>query len=124
MPRAHQAENNRRSLVGVGFFECVRCHGSGLSLLTNRGVQQQQQQVLQCVNDLLSEEFNAVDDDILCKAAVMADKNILEFVQNETEMSNAALVPTSSVIRNIMRSMRNYLDAHSNGEMNNKTNDI
>ncbi|GFW58175.1 hypothetical protein TNCV_2743191 [Trichonephila clavipes] len=42
MPRAHQAGFRRRSLAGVGFFECVRCHGPDLALLTNGGVQQQQ----------------------------------------------------------------------------------
>ncbi|GFX38608.1 transposable element Tcb1 transposase [Trichonephila clavipes] len=39
MPRAHQAGFSRRSLAGVGFFENVRCHGPGLALLTNGGVQ-------------------------------------------------------------------------------------
>ncbi|GFT48126.1 uncharacterized protein TNCV_1001181 [Trichonephila clavipes] len=41
LPRAHQAGFSRRSLVGVGFFESVRCHGPGLALLTNGGMQQQ-----------------------------------------------------------------------------------
>ncbi|GFV90912.1 hypothetical protein TNCV_3616741 [Trichonephila clavipes] len=40
MPRAHQAEFSRRSLAGVGLSESVRCHGPGLALLTNGGVQQ------------------------------------------------------------------------------------
>uniref|UniRef100_A0A8C4SEN5 HTH CENPB-type domain-containing protein n=1 Tax=Erpetoichthys calabaricus TaxID=27687 RepID=A0A8C4SEN5_ERPCA len=82
-----------------------------------------------------SEEFVAVDDDNVCTAPIMTDKDILEFVQsskniidadsdNENEMNNAAPVPTSSEMRNIMKSMRSYLDAHSNGEMNNKMNDI
>ncbi|GFX16294.1 hypothetical protein TNCV_4705471 [Trichonephila clavipes] len=43
MPRAHQAGFSRRSLAGVGLSESVRCHGPGLALLTNGGVQQQQQ---------------------------------------------------------------------------------
>ncbi|GFS64325.1 hypothetical protein TNCV_3955261 [Trichonephila clavipes] len=42
MPRAHQAGFSRRSLAGVGLSESVRCHGPGLALLTNGGVQQQQ----------------------------------------------------------------------------------
>ncbi|GFV88629.1 uncharacterized protein TNCV_1244391 [Trichonephila clavipes] len=44
MPRAHQAQFSRRSLTGVGFYESVRSHGPGLALLTNGGVQQQQQE--------------------------------------------------------------------------------
>ncbi|GFT27249.1 hypothetical protein TNCV_5140531 [Trichonephila clavipes] len=39
---AHQAGFSRRSLAGVGLSESVRCHGPGLALLTNGGVQQQQ----------------------------------------------------------------------------------
>ncbi|GFW78700.1 hypothetical protein TNCV_4261231 [Trichonephila clavipes] len=42
VPRAHQAGFSRRSLAGVGLSESVRCHGPGLALLTNGGVQQQQ----------------------------------------------------------------------------------
>uniref|UniRef100_A0A8C4RRF5 Tigger transposable element-derived protein 4 n=1 Tax=Erpetoichthys calabaricus TaxID=27687 RepID=A0A8C4RRF5_ERPCA len=82
-----------------------------------------------------SEEFVAVDDDNVCTAPIMADKDILEFVQSskniidadsddENEMNNAAPVPTSSEMRNIMKSMLSYLDAHSNDEMNNKMDDI
>ncbi|GFW52508.1 hypothetical protein TNCV_404361 [Trichonephila clavipes] len=62
-------------------------------------------------------------------------KDILELVQsaenitdadsdNENEMNNVTLVPTSSEIRNAMKSMRTYLDAHSKGERNNKIVDI
>uniref|UniRef100_A0A8C4SC05 HTH CENPB-type domain-containing protein n=1 Tax=Erpetoichthys calabaricus TaxID=27687 RepID=A0A8C4SC05_ERPCA len=70
------------------------------------------------------------------KVSVLLDyKDILEFVQSskniidadsddENEMNNAAPVPTSSEMRNIMKSMRSYLDANSNGEMNNKMDDI
>ncbi|GFX38795.1 hypothetical protein TNCV_4748651 [Trichonephila clavipes] len=65
----------------------------------------------------------------------MADKDILEFVQSskniidadssdENEMKNAASDHTSYEMRNIMKSMRSYLDEHSNGEMNNKMDDI
>ncbi|GFW74291.1 RNase H domain-containing protein [Trichonephila clavipes] len=43
VPRAHQAGFSRRSLAGVGLSESVRCHGPGLALLTNGGVQQQHQ---------------------------------------------------------------------------------
>ncbi|GFU00733.1 hypothetical protein TNCV_4818891 [Trichonephila clavipes] len=42
VPRAHQAGLSRRSLAGVGLSESARCHGPGLALLTNGGVQQQQ----------------------------------------------------------------------------------
>ncbi|GFW09437.1 hypothetical protein TNCV_3995441 [Trichonephila clavipes] len=65
----------------------------------------------------------------------MADNDILEFVQllksiidadagDENEVKNAAPVPTSSEMRNIMKNMRSYLDAHSNGEMNKRMDDI
>ncbi|GFW43692.1 hypothetical protein TNCV_4770411 [Trichonephila clavipes] len=37
---------------------------------------------------------------------------------DENEMNNAALVPMSSKIRNIMHSRRSYLDPHSKDEMN------
>ncbi|GFX61922.1 hypothetical protein TNCV_3777331 [Trichonephila clavipes] len=39
-------------------------------------------------------------------------------------MNNAAPVPMSSEMRNIMKSAFSSLDAHSNGEMNNEMNDI
>ncbi|GFW94776.1 uncharacterized protein TNCV_4248161 [Trichonephila clavipes] len=42
---AHQAGLSRRSLAGVGLSESVRCHGPGLALLTNGGVQQQQKDI-------------------------------------------------------------------------------
>ncbi|GFW63811.1 hypothetical protein TNCV_3744161 [Trichonephila clavipes] len=65
----------------------------------------------------------------------MADKGILEFVQSlknifdadsddENEMNKAAPVPTSSEMRSVMKITRSYLDVHSNGEMNNKMDDI
>ncbi|GFU17218.1 DDE-1 domain-containing protein [Trichonephila clavipes] len=84
---------------------------------------------------VLWEEFNAVDDDNVCPAPIMADKDILEFVQSsktifdadfndENQMNNAAPVPTSYEMMNIMKSMRSYLDVHSNDEMNNKMDDI
>ncbi|GFX48989.1 uncharacterized protein TNCV_2797801 [Trichonephila clavipes] len=58
---------------------------------------------------VLSEEFIAVGDDNVCTAPIMADKDILEFLQsskniidpdsdNENEMNNAA--PYSYIIRN------------------------
>ncbi|GFT62849.1 uncharacterized protein TNCV_1606751 [Trichonephila clavipes] len=37
---------------------------------------------------------------------------------DENDMNNAAPVPTSSEMKHIMKTMRSYLDAHSNGEMN------
>ncbi|GFW20555.1 hypothetical protein TNCV_1047801 [Trichonephila clavipes] len=65
----------------------------------------------------------------------MANKDILEFVQcskniieadsdDKNELNNATPVPTSSELRNIMKSMSSYLDANSNGERNNKMDDI
>ncbi|GFX85614.1 hypothetical protein TNCV_3717841 [Trichonephila clavipes] len=65
----------------------------------------------------------------------MTDKVILEFAQcseniidadydDENKMNNATPDFTSSKMRNIMKSMRSCLDAHSNGEMNNKMDDI
>ncbi|GFT22062.1 hypothetical protein TNCV_3271231 [Trichonephila clavipes] len=39
---------------------------------------------------------------------------------DKNEMSNAALVPIATENRNIIKSMRSYLDVHSNEEMNNK----
>ncbi|GFS62535.1 hypothetical protein TNCV_1263081 [Trichonephila clavipes] len=54
-----------------------------------------------------------------------AQKNIIDADSGEEdEMNNAAPVPTSSEMRNTMKSMRSYLDAYSNGEMNNKTDGI
>ncbi|GFS73413.1 hypothetical protein TNCV_1101401 [Trichonephila clavipes] len=63
-------------------------------------------------------EFVAVEDDNLCIASIMADIDILEFVQSskniidadfydENEMNNAVAVPLSSKMRNIMKSRRN-----------------
>ncbi|GFX19135.1 uncharacterized protein TNCV_3012791 [Trichonephila clavipes] len=65
----------------------------------------------------------------------MADKDVLEFVQSskntidadcgeENEMNNVAPVPMSSEMRNILESMHTYSDAHTNGELNNKMDDI
>ncbi|GFW80932.1 hypothetical protein TNCV_3780111 [Trichonephila clavipes] len=39
---------------------------------------------------------------------------------DENEMNDAVLVPTSSEIRNVMKNMLSYLSALSNGEMINK----
>ncbi|GFV46073.1 hypothetical protein TNCV_1256311 [Trichonephila clavipes] len=85
------------------------------------------------LDSLSLEEFITVDysDGNVCAAPIMADKDILEFVQSskniigtdsneENEMNNAAPVYTSSEMRNIIKSMHSYLDAHSNGGMNNK----
>ncbi|GFT31988.1 hypothetical protein TNCV_3468421 [Trichonephila clavipes] len=65
----------------------------------------------------------------------MADKDLLEFFQkskniidgdsdDEKEMNGAGSVPTSSEMRNVTKRMRSYLDAHCNGEMNSKIDDI
>ncbi|GFW33314.1 hypothetical protein TNCV_2859911 [Trichonephila clavipes] len=56
----------------------------------------------------------------------MAYKDILEGKKNitdadsndENEMHNAAPVPTSSEMRNIMQNMHSLKDSHSMGEMN------
>ncbi|GFV52984.1 hypothetical protein TNCV_2876501 [Trichonephila clavipes] len=67
-----------------------------------------------------------LDDDIVCIASIMSDKDIFEFVQSlkniidayfddEIEMNNVAPVPTSSEMRSIMEGMRSFLGAHSNG---------
>ncbi|GFV35518.1 hypothetical protein TNCV_3205491 [Trichonephila clavipes] len=81
------------------------------------------------------EEFDAVDDDNVCIASIMAGKDTFEFAQSSkniidanlddgTEITYTAPAPTSSETRNIMKSMSSYLDAHSNGETNNKIEDI
>ncbi|GFX49117.1 hypothetical protein TNCV_3077351 [Trichonephila clavipes] len=62
---------------------------------------------------------------IVCTAPIMTEKDILEFLQAQkissmktptTKMvsidDNAVPVPASSEIRNIMKSMRSFLDAH------------
>ncbi|GFW94744.1 hypothetical protein TNCV_4247841 [Trichonephila clavipes] len=83
----------------------------------------------------LSEEFITVHDGKVCLAPVMADKDILELVQSskniydadsvdKNEMNNVASVLTSSEIRNVMKRMSSYVDAHFNGGMNNKIDDI
>ncbi|GFW51520.1 hypothetical protein TNCV_4211981 [Trichonephila clavipes] len=66
---------------------------------------------------------------------MMAEKDILKLDQrlkniidadsdDESKMNKAALVPTVLEMRNVMKSMRSYLDTHFNGEMNNKMDDI
>ncbi|GFT13009.1 uncharacterized protein TNCV_431321 [Trichonephila clavipes] len=82
------------------------------------------------------EEFVAEhDEDVVCTAPTMAHKDILEFVQSsknvidadlndENEMDITALGPTSSEMRNIMKSMRIYLNTYFSGEMNNKMDNI
>ncbi|GFW37354.1 hypothetical protein TNCV_4498451 [Trichonephila clavipes] len=70
-----------------------------------------------------SKEFVAVD---VCTAPsllefVQSSKNIIDTdFDDVNEMNNAAPVPTSSEMRNVMKNMRSYLDTHSNDEMNNK----
>ncbi|GFV43642.1 hypothetical protein TNCV_2679431 [Trichonephila clavipes] len=76
-----------------------------------------------------SEGFVAVEDDNECTAQIMTDEDISEFVRSsknindadsgdENEWNNSALVLTLSNMRNIMKSMLNYLNVHSNGELN------
>ncbi|GFS85939.1 hypothetical protein TNCV_1219371 [Trichonephila clavipes] len=52
-------------------------------------------------------------------------KNIIDAdSDDENKMNNAAPVPTSSEMRKVRKSTHSCLDAHSNGEMNNKMDDI
>ncbi|GFW63788.1 hypothetical protein TNCV_3743961 [Trichonephila clavipes] len=56
---------------------------------------------------------------------VRSSKNIIDAdSEDRNEMNNAALVSTSSEMRNIMKSRRSYSGVRCNGEMNNKTDDI
>ncbi|GFT15053.1 hypothetical protein TNCV_4316341 [Trichonephila clavipes] len=77
------------------------------------------------------EEFVPVDDDNVSTALIMAEKGTFWILtkskkiidadsDDKNEMNNAAPVPTSSEMRNIMKRMRSYLDAHCNGEINSK----
>ncbi|GFW41513.1 hypothetical protein TNCV_466011 [Trichonephila clavipes] len=50
------------------------------------------------------------------------ERKRLQGNDDDNEMNNEAPVFSSSRMKNIMKSMRSYLDAHSNGEMNNKMN--
>ncbi|GFT83251.1 hypothetical protein TNCV_547321 [Trichonephila clavipes] len=65
---------------------------------------------------VFSEEFIAVDNDNMCSASIMAERDILEFVQrsktmihaysgNENERNNVHTVPTSSELRNVIKRM-------------------
>ncbi|GFU30195.1 uncharacterized protein TNCV_3625291 [Trichonephila clavipes] len=84
---------------------------------------------------VLLENSVVIDDDNVCTAPITPDKNVLEFVQSskniiegdsddENEMNNGTPFPMSSEMRSVMKSKISYLDAHSNGEMNNKMDDI
>ncbi|GFV72572.1 hypothetical protein TNCV_4084721 [Trichonephila clavipes] len=83
---------------------------------------------------ILSEEFIAVDDYNECTTTILAGKDMLMFVQSsknidvdsdhENVRNNVAPVLTLSEMRNVMKSMRSYLGVHSNGEMNNKMDNI
>ncbi|GFW27058.1 hypothetical protein TNCV_92841 [Trichonephila clavipes] len=56
---------------------------------------------------------------------VQSSKNIIDAESDdENGLTNAAPVPTSSELRNIMKNTRSYSDAHSKDEMNNKMDDI
>ncbi|GFX30764.1 hypothetical protein TNCV_1181421 [Trichonephila clavipes] len=88
-----------------------------------------------CCPNVSLEGFIAADYDNVCASPMMADKDTLELIQStksiidtysddENEENNAAPVPTSFKMRNIMKSMFSYLDVHSNGELNNKMNGI
>ncbi|GFW08512.1 hypothetical protein TNCV_2775341 [Trichonephila clavipes] len=97
--------------------------------------------VLLAYTTVSPEEFVVVDYSNVCthrereSPTIMADKDILEFVQNskstidkdsddENEMNKEAPVPTLSEMKNIIISMRSYLVSYSNGEMNSKMGDI
>ncbi|GFV85589.1 hypothetical protein TNCV_3774131 [Trichonephila clavipes] len=84
---------------------------------------------------VLSEKFSTVNDDNVYTVPIMADKDILGFLQSsknindadsddENGINKATPFPTSSEMRNVMKSRRHYLDTHSNGEINNKMVDI
>ncbi|GFV03490.1 hypothetical protein TNCV_5060311 [Trichonephila clavipes] len=73
-----------------------------------------------------SDILGQVIDDNACIDLIMADKDILEFIQSsknivdvdsddENEMNNSADVPMSSEMRNIVKSIRYCFDRHSNG---------
>ncbi|GFV93549.1 hypothetical protein TNCV_1988611 [Trichonephila clavipes] len=77
------------------------------------------------------EEFVAIDDDNVSTTPMIAYKHILKFVQSseyiidaDSSDGNETNHAAASEMRNIMKSMRSYLDAHSNGEMNKKVDDI
>ncbi|GFW52029.1 hypothetical protein TNCV_2818981 [Trichonephila clavipes] len=79
------------------------------------------------------EEF--VSDDDKCVYSPNYGKDILQFAQSskniidtirsdsKNEMNNTTPIHMSYEMRNIMKSMHSYLDAHFNGEMNNKMED-
>ncbi|GFW17646.1 hypothetical protein TNCV_2652031 [Trichonephila clavipes] len=85
-------------------------------------------------NYYVSGKFTAVDDENVCVATITTDKDILKFVQNskiiidadsdDEKENDAASVPMSSEMRNIMKSMHSYSNTHFNGKMNNKMVDI
>ncbi|GFU22839.1 hypothetical protein TNCV_4965911 [Trichonephila clavipes] len=52
---------------------------------------------------VLSEEFIVVDDDNMYTAPIMAEKDILESGKKEKEINNAAPVPTSIEMRNVIK---------------------
>ncbi|GFX24160.1 hypothetical protein TNCV_2436531 [Trichonephila clavipes] len=76
---------------------------------------------------VLAEEFISVDN--VLTEPLMAD--ILEFVRSskniinvdsdsENEMNKAASVPTLFELRNVMKCILSYIEAHSNGKINSK----
>ncbi|GFX98381.1 SCAN domain-containing protein 3 [Trichonephila clavipes] len=74
-----------------------------------------------------SKEFVVVNFDNVYTAPIMADRDILKFVQSSKDTiyadsddeneTKVVPIPTSSERKNTMKSMRSYLNAHSNGEM-------
>ncbi|GFW27105.1 hypothetical protein TNCV_93311 [Trichonephila clavipes] len=90
--------------------------------------------LLHC-STVLPGEFVAVGVMIMCVQPELWQTDILEFVKSsksiietdsddENEMNNATPSPTSSEMKNIRKNKRNYLDAHSEGKMNNKMDDM
>ncbi|GFW90385.1 hypothetical protein TNCV_3509331 [Trichonephila clavipes] len=72
-------------------------------------------------------EFVAVDDDNVTNCGKQRHfgvrlklKNISDAVSDD-KLKLIMKITTSYEKQNTMKSMRSYLDAHSNGEMNNKT---
>ncbi|GFY01888.1 transposable element Tcb2 transposase [Trichonephila clavipes] len=116
------------------FWECTKYGKHELRRRDLRGVLEKVSELLDCPSVSL-EELVAVHNDHVCTSSITADKDILKFAQiskniidadpdDENEMNISAPAPTSSDMRNIMKSMCSYLDVHPNGEVNNKMDDI
>ncbi|GFW20626.1 DDE-1 domain-containing protein [Trichonephila clavipes] len=107
-----------------------------------RGVRNERKVVSHCFSALLFdcpiislEKFVAEDDDNMYTVPILAEKYFLKNVQrsiniidtdsdDENEMNNAVPFPTSSEMRNILKTMRSYLDTQTNGGMYIKMDDF